>query len=585
MTTLKAETERESAEVARRKADIEAELGRVEPLVAEAAQAVAGIGTDALSEVRSLRAPPAPVRDVLEGVLRLMGIRDTSWNSMKTFLAKRGMKDDLRTWDARQSSSASLDAVQKLVTEKPESFDEKTARRASVAAAPLATWVLANLRYGQVLRDVAPLEREQRVLAERLSTAEAQLGRLAAGLNTVEDRVGQLQQDLAAHSRGVAALQLRAESTENSLAAAQGLLQGLDAEHRDWEEQHRRLTERKTRLASEAAGAATLLVYQTSGERRDQDKTSIENLTTERERLSWRAQGLPVDSDSLIGAIRALKGPLTPLFLDPSGVAIAWLKSNQAGLEVTRPVDPRFLTTLELAVRFGKPLLVEEIDSLPSVLLPLLRRGPLRLGDRVLAAQQGFKLFLATRRESLLRGEGLPREAVVAQVVLGAGKGSLAERLVERALLRETPGLEEERRSALEREERLAGERDKARVDLLGQLGAARGQDILGDQAGGGLLGSLEATQAKAKEIAKAIKDSRQSLQQVTKRAEEHKPFAKFAAGLYHAVKELPRLGPLYVFSAEEFTDLYLKALKLRDSDSVRNAGDTGRVDESERKR
>lgn len=166
MTILKAETERESAEVARRKGDIEAELGLVEPLVAEAAQAVAGISADALAEVRSLRAPPAPVRDVLEGVLRLMGIRDTSWNSMKTFLAKRGVKDELRTWDARRSSSTSLDAVEKLVNERPESFEEKTAKRVSVAAAPLANWVLANLKYGQVLRDVAPLEREQRILAE-----------------------------------------------------------------------------------------------------------------------------------------------------------------------------------------------------------------------------------------------------------------------------------------------------------------------------------------------------------------------------------------------------------------------------------
>lgn len=46
--------------------------------------------------MRSLRAPPEPVRDVLEGVLRLMGIADTSWHSMKMFLSKRGIKDDIK---------------------------------------------------------------------------------------------------------------------------------------------------------------------------------------------------------------------------------------------------------------------------------------------------------------------------------------------------------------------------------------------------------------------------------------------------------------------------------------------------------
>lgn len=71
-----------------------------------------------------------------------------------------------RNWDARRSAPASLEAVAKLVKERPESFEEKTAKRASVAAAPLAAWVLANLQYGQILEQVAPLEREQRQLAE-----------------------------------------------------------------------------------------------------------------------------------------------------------------------------------------------------------------------------------------------------------------------------------------------------------------------------------------------------------------------------------------------------------------------------------
>ena len=43
-----------------------------------------------------MRAPPEVIRDILEGVLRLMGIQDTSWNSMKSFLAKRGVKEEIR---------------------------------------------------------------------------------------------------------------------------------------------------------------------------------------------------------------------------------------------------------------------------------------------------------------------------------------------------------------------------------------------------------------------------------------------------------------------------------------------------------
>ncbi|XP_015119188.1 cytoplasmic dynein 2 heavy chain 1 [Diachasma alloeum] len=560
MSTLKADTEKESIDLAKRKAVIERELGKVEPLVEAAAQAVAGIGADALAEVRSLRAPPAAVRDVLEGVLRLMGIRDTSWNSMKTFLAKRGVKDEIRTWDARRSTPASLEAVAKLIKERPESFEEKTAKRASVAAAPLAAWVLANLQYGQILQQVAPLEREQRQLSEKLSAAEAQIDKLAAGLNSVETRVAQLQEQLAEHSRGAAALQLRTEATEASLSTARALLQKLDVEHSDWQTQFEALTSRRTRLDVEAAEVASLIVYQDPGRDDKWKKSALELLVTERERLLWRAQDLPTDTGSLVGAACALKGPLVPLFMDSSGIAVTWLKANFGNrLESTKPEDSKFLTTLELAVRFGKPLLVEEVVELPAILLPLLRKRSLRLGDRTLPAQSGFKLFLATRRDGL---DTLPSEAdaVLFKITLGAGSRSLAERFVEKALLRDTPELEKQRREALELEEKLSGERDAARLDLLAQLGAARGQDLLQESQDGGLLSSLETTQAKAREIAKALEESRRRREEVSKRSKEHEKLAKFAAGVFKAVKSLTALSPLYVFSVDSFTEIYLEA-------------------------
>ena len=118
----------------------------MEPLIAEARQAVGNIKSESLSEIRSLRAPPDVIRDILEGVLRLMGIQDTSWNSMKTFLAKRGVKEEIRTFDAHRISEDSREAVDVLLHERKDSFDPRVAKRASVAAAPLAAWVIANIK-------------------------------------------------------------------------------------------------------------------------------------------------------------------------------------------------------------------------------------------------------------------------------------------------------------------------------------------------------------------------------------------------------------------------------------------------------
>jgi len=83
MEVLKGQAAEEDKVLQRRKKDIDAELKDVEPLVQEAKAAVGNIKPESLSEIRSLRAPPDTIRDILEGVLRLMGIFDTSWVSMK----------------------------------------------------------------------------------------------------------------------------------------------------------------------------------------------------------------------------------------------------------------------------------------------------------------------------------------------------------------------------------------------------------------------------------------------------------------------------------------------------------------------
>jgi dynein heavy chain 2 len=51
-------------------------------------------------------------------------------------------------------------------------------------------------------------------------------------------------------------------------------------------------------------------------------------------------------------------------------------------VEVTSQGDARFSTTLELAVRFGKTLVVAEVDRVEAVLYPLLRRDLVLQGGR-----------------------------------------------------------------------------------------------------------------------------------------------------------------------------------------------------------
>jgi len=83
MEELKKKADAENKKLEKRKAEIDKSLAEVEPLVRESMAAIGSIKNETLGEIRSLRAPPDTIRDILEGVLRMTGRSDTSWAAMK----------------------------------------------------------------------------------------------------------------------------------------------------------------------------------------------------------------------------------------------------------------------------------------------------------------------------------------------------------------------------------------------------------------------------------------------------------------------------------------------------------------------
>ena len=161
MEVLKRQADEENKMLQKRKFEIDSELSEVEPLVKAAKKAVGSIKSETLGEIRALRAPPAAIRDILEGVLKIMGILDTSWVSMKryevrttfeivfivyrnllnqigralnllnnivfhlfSFLAKRGVKEDIQTFDARKITPDIRKGVEDMMRKNGASFEE-----------------------------------------------------------------------------------------------------------------------------------------------------------------------------------------------------------------------------------------------------------------------------------------------------------------------------------------------------------------------------------------------------------------------------------------------------------------------------
>lgn len=60
--------------------------------------------------------------------------------------------------------------------------------------------------------------------------------------------------------------------------------------------------------------------------------------------------------------------------MDPNNSGISWLKQWIDKLQVTNQSNSKFTNELELAVRFGKSLMIEELDEIEPILVPILKR-------------------------------------------------------------------------------------------------------------------------------------------------------------------------------------------------------------------
>ncbi|XP_013869519.1 cytoplasmic dynein 2 heavy chain 1 [Austrofundulus limnaeus] len=580
MEKIKEKMAQEVSKIEERKAKIDDELKEVQPLVDEAKRAVGNIRPEALSEIRSLRMPPDVIRDILEGVLRLMGIFDTTWVSMKSFLAKRGVREDIATFEARNITPEIRQSVEELLNKNKASFDPKNAKRASAAAAPLAAWVKANVQYSFVLERIEPLEREQAGLLENLRKTESRKNKLEDQLNSVGAKVNKLKEKFQSHTAEAAKLEAEVTKAQDTITAAQQLISQLDGEHTRWNAQMSEIKSELDTLPIRALLAAAFIAY-LSAASEDRRRHCLEIwmaqsglqkfdlrsfLCSESEQLIWKSEGLPSDDLSMENALVILQSVACPFLIDPSSRATEWLRTHlkEHRLEVINQQDNNFMTSLELAVRFGKTLVIQEMDGVEPVLYPLLRKdliaqGPryvVQIGDKVIDYNEDFRLFLATRNPSPF----IPPDAasVVTEVNFTTTRAGLRGQLLALTIQHEKPELETEKTRLLQQEEDKKIQLAQLEESLLETLATAQG-NILENRE---LINSLNQTKASSALIQESLVESHRLQASLDQERDAYLPFAESASKMYFVITDLSKINNMYCFSLASFLRLFQRALQ-----------------------
>lgn len=122
----------------------------------------------------------------------------------------------------------------------------------------------------------------------------------------------------------------------------------------------------------------------------------------------WNIDGLPSDNFSLENGIIIFKSRRWPLCIDPQGQANKWIKKMESGkkINVVKLSDSNYLRTMENAIQFGQPVLLENVgEELDPALNPILlkqtyQKGTstfIKLGDQIIEYSSKFLFYITTK--------------------------------------------------------------------------------------------------------------------------------------------------------------------------------------------
>ena len=622
----------EETDLANRKSKIEDELASVQPIVDAARKAIGQIRSDHLSEIKSLKVPPDAIRDVLEGVLLILGQTDTSWTSMKKFLASRAVKENIINFDARQITVTIRERVEVLLHQKGKSFEHAVIYRVSVAAAPMAAWVKANIKYSHVLERIAPLERSLHELSEGLDQSRQRMNQCQSDLDELDSQVQRLKEDFGKRTLEAQNLEEGLKKADKMLESAVKLLSQLSDEKDRWSEKTHNLKKQINEIPIHSVLAAAMIAYlmsedETSSEQAleiwqqevkltsgdaDDEATRFDIksfLSNETELLCWRRLNLPGDdlsAENAIGILASFEAGLnTPLIVDNSGRAVTWLQSHlqqeledqdqgrKQVIEAVRMSDKRAINAIELAVRFGKILILQEVDKIEPILYPLLRREltihggssfgafededgggatgmaskiannrfSVQIGDKTVDYDPNFRLYLVAQTPGIMKHMSANVAVYINIANFAITKEALERQLLAITIEHDQPELENARTQALSEAESLRLQLTQLEEQLLVALADSQGS-LLENHA---LVDSLNETKAKALEAKSLLAESKQLQESLDDQRAAYRPIAQQAGEIYFMLQGLKTIHHAYQFNIAVFLRLFQHALKADD--------------------
>ncbi|XP_065680811.1 dynein axonemal heavy chain 3 isoform X1 [Hydra vulgaris] len=581
------------------KSDCESDLAEAIPALEASIEALNTLKPSDISQVKTMKNPPSIIKLVMEAVCIMKGIKpdrkndasgagkiDDYWGPSQKILSDLKFLDQLKSFDKDNIPPAIMKVIRtKYITN--DQFVPDIVKQASEACEGLCKWVRAMEVYDRVAKVVAPKKLKLAEAENELQMQMTKLNEKRRVLKEVSDKLQNLHDELDLMTKKKEDLEANISLCEKKLERAGKLIGGLGGEKTRWTETAFHLGELSTRIFGDVLMSSAVIAYlgaftvefrnecisdwlKLCAKVKIKCSPSFTLTSTLGEPLKireWQIAGLPVDSFSVDNGVIVNSTRRWPLMIDPQGQANKWIKNLEKAnkLEVVKMSSSNYARTLENAIQFGHPVLLENVgEELDPMLEPVLlkltfKQGGIeymKLGENVIEYSKDFKLYITTR---LRNPHYLPEISVkVTLLNFMITPLGLEDQLLCIVTAKEKPELEEQKNllvlESASNKKQLKEIEDK----ILLVLSSSQG-NILEDETA---IKFLSSSKVLSEEITEKQILSAKTECEIDFTRNGYKPVASHSSTLFFCISDLGNIEPMYQYSLLWFINLYVLSIE-----------------------
>lgn len=281
----------------------------------------------------------------------------------------------------------------------------------------------------------------------------------------------------------------------------------------------------------------------------------------------WLIKGLPADSLSVSNGIITMSSKRWPLIIDPQSQGNKWIKNMEKANnhKVIKLSNSKFLNIIDTSIRMGFPVLLENVEEkLDPSLEPILTKSivknqgqwSIKLGDQFVPYNNDFKFMITTK---LANPHYLPEICIkVCLINFTVTPQGLEDQLLVEVVKNERPELEQQKDQLIVQ---LADFKRQLKEleDKILKLVSEASEDILNDEE---LIITLDQSKETSIGINERMIEAEQTSKMIDENRENYRGVSRRGSVLYFVVSDLANIDPMYQYSLEFFTKLFVMRLE-----------------------